>query len=32
MNNSLKDTVRELREMFPTLSDIELAQLALLYS
>lgn len=29
MNNSLKDTVRELREMFPTLSDIELAQLAL---
>jgi len=29
MNNSLKDTVRELRELFPTLSDIELAQLAL---
>jgi integrase len=29
MNNSLKDTVKELREMFPALSDIELAQLAL---
>ena len=29
MSNSLKDTVKELREIFPNLSDMELAELAL---
>ena len=29
MNSSLKDTVKELREIFPNLSDLEIAELAL---
>jgi len=29
MSNSLKDTVKELREIFPNLSDLEIAELAL---